>query len=198
MNVFLEKSCFCIYKKCPLYSTIETLRNSLGIVPQDNFIFSATISDNIKFFKDEYSDDDVKKAATHSCIYESILSFNDEFETVLGERGVNLSGGQKQRISIARALIKNPSVLILDDSLSAVDTITESSILENLKKIRKDKTNIIIAHRISSIENADEIIVMDNGEIREKGPHSELLKRKELYYDIFKEQCKDGKGFESS
>lgn len=179
--------------------SLETLRTSLGIVPQDNFLFSATISDNIKFFKDVYSEDEVEKASIYSCIYENILEFNEEFNTILGERGVNLSGGQKQRIAIARALIKNPSILILDDSLSAVDTVTESKILNNLNTIRKGKTNIIIAHRISSIENADEIIVMDKGKICERGTHNELINRKGLYYDIFKEQYKDSqKNLEAS
>jgi ATP-binding cassette subfamily B protein len=124
-------------------------------------------------------------------IYESISGLPESFNTIIGERGVNLSGGQKQRVSIARALIKNPPILILDDSLSAVDTITEAKILGNLKKLRKDKTNIIIAHRISAVENSDEIIVMNNGKIAETGNHESLIKKRGLYYEIYSEQYKD-------
>lgn len=170
---------------------LEDLRNSFGYVPQDNFLFSATIKDNITFFKDLYSYDDMKASTENSCIQHSIDSFKDKFNTLLGEQGINLSGGQKQRVSIARALIKDPAVLILDDSLSAVDTITEDSILNNLKNIRKGKTNIIIAHRISAVKNADEIIVLDNGFVRERGTHYELLQKGGIYYDIYNEQYKD-------
>ena len=113
---------------------LKTLRDSIGYVPQDNFLFSASIKDNIKFFKEIYTDEEVKNAAKNSCIFESIMDFPEGFDTILGERGVNLSGGQKQRISIARAIIRNPAILILDDSLSAVDTITESKFLKILKK----------------------------------------------------------------
>ncbi|MEG0306517.1 MAG: ATP-binding cassette domain-containing protein [Clostridium sp.] len=111
----------------------------------------------------------------------------------MGERGVNLSGGQKQRISIARAIIKNPGVLILDDSLSAVDTITEEQILKNFKKLRVDKSTIIISHKISSIKDADQIIVLDNGKIKEEGTHEKLIKKGGVYYEIYQEQCKDRK-----
>lgn len=119
--------------------SLETLRNAFGYVPQDNFLFSASIRDNITFFKDEYTKEDIENAAKCGCIYDTIMSFNDGFDTILGERGINISGGQKQRISIARAVIKNPPVLVLDDALSAVDTITEFEILNNLKRIRKRK-----------------------------------------------------------
>ena len=170
---------------------LETLRGGFGYVPQDNFLFSASIKDNIKFFRDDYSDEEIEKAAKVSCIYENIENFPDKFDTLLGERGVNLSGGQKQRISIARAIIMNPAVLILDDALSAVDTITESDILNNLKEIRKDRTTIVIAHRISALASADEIIVLDEGKIYERGTQEELLSKGGLYYDIYKEQCKD-------
>ena len=167
---------------------LKTLRDSFGFVPQDNFLFNASISDNIKFFKEIYSDEEVIDAAKNSCIFESIMDFPDGFNTILGERGVNISGGQKQRISIARALIKNPEILILDDSLSAVDTITETQILKNLKKARKNKTSIIIAHRISQVIDADEIIVLDKGKISERGTHLELIEKGGLYYDIYKSQ----------
>ncbi|BCZ45467.1 ATPase [Clostridium gelidum] len=166
----------------------KTLRDNFGFVPQDNFLFKASISDNIKFFKKIYSDEEVMEAAKNSCIYESIMDFSEDFKTILGERGVNISGGQKQRISIARALIKNPEILILDDSLSAVDTITEAQILKNIKRTRKDKTSIIVAHRISQVLEADEIIVMDKGKISERGNHLELIEKGGLYYDIYKSQ----------
>lgn len=167
---------------------LSTLRDSFGFVPQDNFLFSDSICNNIKFFKDIYSNELVIGAAKNSCIYESIMSFENEFNTILGEKGVNISGGQKQRISIARALIKDPKILILDDALSAVDTITEAKILRNLRKIRKNNTSIIIAHRISTVMHADEIIVIDKGRILERGTHMELLQKGGLYYDISKTQ----------
>lgn len=173
--------------------TLDTLREGFGYVPQEDFLFSASIKDNIRFFKDIYSDEDVENAARVSCIYESIQGLPEGFNTMLGERGVNLSGGQKQRISIARAVIKDPAVLILDDSLSAVDTITEEKIINNLRNIRKDKTTIIIAHRLSAVEEADEIIVLDDGRIMERGDNEELLKKRGLYHEIYMEQFKDNK-----
>jgi ATP-binding cassette, subfamily B, multidrug efflux pump len=168
--------------------SLEALRIGFGYVPQDNFLFSASIKDNIRFFNDMYSQEEVENAARLSCIYDSIAGFPQRFDTILGERGVNLSGGQKQRISIARAIIKKPPVLILDDSLSAVDTITQAQILDNFKNIRSDRTAIIISHRISAVEDADEIIVLDQGRIRERGTHSKLLQKGGLYYDIYTEQ----------
>jgi len=167
---------------------LKTLRDNFGFVPQDNFLFKASISDNIKFFKQIYSDKEVIDAAKNSCILESVKHFPDGFNTILGERGVNISGGQKQRISIARALVKNPEILIFDDALSAVDTITETQILKNLKEVRPDKTSIIIAHRISAVIEADEIIVLDKGKIIERGSHLELLEKGGSYYDIYKSQ----------
>lgn len=168
--------------------SLKTLREGFGYVPQDNFLFSASIKDNIKFFKNIYTEEQVENASKLSCIYESIKNLPKGFNTNLGERGVNLSGGQKQRISIARALIKTPAILILDDSLSAVDTITEGKILDNLKAIRNGKTAIIICHRISAAMDADEIVVLNKGTIHERGTHKELLKKGGLYYDIYKEQ----------
>ncbi|PJI06837.1 MULTISPECIES: ABC transporter ATP-binding protein [Clostridium] len=170
---------------------LSSIRDNIGYVPQDNFLFSASIKENIGFFKDIYSDDEIEASAKAACIYESILDFPNGFNTVLGERGVNISGGQKQRISIARAIIKNPSLLILDDSLSAVDAVTETNILNNLKDVRKNKTAIIIAHRLSAVKDADEIIVLDKGRIAEKGTHDELLKKGGIYYEIYREQFKD-------
>jgi len=170
---------------------LHTLRDSFGFVPQDNFLFNASISDNIKFFKDTYTEDEIINSAKNSCIYDSIMTFPKGFDEILGERGVNISGGQKQRISIARALIKNPQILILDDALSAVDTITEKQILKNLKRIRKNKTSIIISHRISAVIDADEIIVLDKGKILERGAHLELLEKGGIYYGLYKTQSQN-------
>jgi len=175
--------------------SLDNLRDSFGFVPQDNFLFSSTVNNNIKFFKKIYTDDQVKAATVSSCIYESIMNFSEGFETNLGERGSNISGGEKQRISIARALIKNPGILILDDALSAVDSITEKRILRNLKINRQGKTCIIISQRISVIKDADQIIVLNNGEIIEEGTHNDLLKKGGSYYDVYKEQSKDSKNW---
>ncbi len=174
--------------------SLETLRENIGYVPQDNFLFSATIEKNIKFFKEVYSDEEIEDAAKRSMIYESIMEFPDKFETLVGERGVNLSGGQKQRISIARAIIKNPAILILDDALSAVDTRTEEEILKNLKCIMKERTGIIIANRISAIMHVDMIIVMDHGSIIERGTHEELIKNQGLYFELYQEQHNENAG----
>lgn len=167
---------------------LATLRNNVGCVPQDNFLFSAKIKDNIKFFTDAYSDEDVEEASKMSSVYDNIVEFPEKFETIVGERGMTLSGGQKQRVSIARAIIKNPSILILDDSLSAVDTRTEEEILGNIKEILKDRTGIIIAHRISTIKHADEIVVLNNGKVAERGTHQELLDMKGKYYRLYRAQ----------
>lgn len=167
---------------------LAALRGGFGLVPQDNFLFSASIAENIRFFKDVYTDEQVEQAARNSCIYESIAGLPDGFETVLGERGVNLSGGQKQRISIARALVKDPEILVLDDALSAVDTVTESEILANLRKVRQKKTTVIIASRISAVMEADEIIVLDGGRICERGTHGQLLAEGGVYSEIYNYQ----------
>ena len=173
--------------------TLESLRSGIGVVPQDNFLFHASIMDNICFFKDIYSLAEVEQAAKDSCIYDSILECPDGFDTILGERGVNLSGGQKQRISIARALVRKSEVLVLDDALSAVDTVTEAKILENLRRLRKNKTTIIVASRISAVMQADEIIVLDKGKICERGTHEQLLERGGIYDEIFRYQYGAGK-----
>ena len=143
---------------------------------------------SIRFFKDIYTDEQMIQAAQDSCIYQNIMDLPNGFENILGERGVNLSGGQKQRISIARALLKNPEILILDDALSAVDTVTESQILSNLRRVRQGKTTIIIASRISAVMDADEIIVLDQGEICERGTHEQLLAKGGTYNEIYKYQ----------
>ncbi len=171
---------------------VEALRRGMGYVPQDSFVFAATVKDNIAFFKDGYSEAEVRQAAESALIADSISEFPDGYDTLLGERGVNLSGGQKQRLAIARALISDPAILILDDALSAVDSVTEGQILANLRQVRAGKTNILISHRISSIKEADEIIVLDKGVIAERGTHEQLLTKGGLYFDIYKEQHEDG------
>ena len=157
--------------------TVKSLRNFCAYVPQDNFLFSDTIANNIAFASDSSDIDEVVHAAKLSDIDGNITTFSHGYETVLGERGVTVSGGQKQRISIARALMKNASILILDDSVSAVDTDTEKKILTNLKQTREGKTTILIAHRISTVQNLDKIIYLDNGKVLDVGTHNELLAR---------------------
>lgn len=161
--------------------SLEQVRTSIAYVPQENFLFKQTIDENISFALPKVDGDKVEQAAYASGISKDVAEFKDGYKTVVGERGVTVSGGQKQRISIARALIKDAPVLIMDDSLSAVDTLTERHILTELKKIRKNKTTIIIAHRISTLEALDKIIVVDDGKINDVGNHNELLKRCEIY-----------------
>ncbi|GMX66741.1 ABC transporter ATP-binding protein [Paenibacillus elgii] len=170
---------------------LRTLRGQIGIVPQDQFLFSSTIRDNIGFDPKPYSDEQVVEAAKIAQVYENIVEFPNQFETALGERGISLSGGQRQRVSIARAVIKKPSVLIFDDSLSAVDTITEDLILEGLQSVMNRRTTIIIGHRISSVQSADQIVVMDEGRIVERGNHEQLLVRGGIYADMYHKQLLD-------
>lgn len=167
---------------------LSTLRTSIGYVPQDSFLFSTSIRENIAFGVEKASIKEIEEAAKTAQIYDNIMDLPDGFDTIVGERGVTLSGGQKQRVSIARALIKDPKILVLDDSLSAVDTDTEERILQGLKVIMKDRTSIIIAHRISSIKHADEIIVLDNGQIVERGRHDRLIDLKGHYYSLYHKQ----------
>ncbi len=166
----------------------DALLASIAYVPQDHFLFSATIADNIAFGKPEASYKDIVKAAAAAGIHEDIIHFTEGYETMVGERGVTLSGGQKQRLSIARALLLDPEVLILDDSLSAVDARTEELILETLKKERKSKTTIITAHRLSALNHADEIIVLEKGRITERGNHEELLLKNRWYAKMYQTQ----------
>jgi len=167
---------------------LKTLRENIAYVPQDNFLFSDTLRNNIAFGAADNDLEMVEQAAKEACIHENILNFPLKYETVVGERGATLSGGQKQRSSIARAFMKDAPILILDDSLSAVDTNTEERILENLKKNREGKTTIIIAHRISTIQNADRILVLDAGEAAEYGTHEELLKLQGIYARMYEKQ----------
>lgn len=170
---------------------LKTLRGQIGIVPQDPFLFSSTIRDNIGFDPKPYSDEQVAEAAKIAQVYDNIVEFPNQFDTPLGERGISLSGGQRQRVSIARAVIKKPSVLIFDDSLSAVDTITEDLILEGLQAVMNKRTTIIIGHRISSVRHADQIIVMDEGSIVERGRHDELVAKNGIYADMYHKQLLD-------
>lgn len=168
---------------------VETLRKQFGYVPQEHFLFSASIRNNIAFSNPNVSEEKIYEASRLSDIHEDISNFPEGYDTVVGERGVSLSGGQKQRISIARALIMDPKVLILDDSLSAVDAETEERILFNMQKERKGKTNIITAHRMSAVSKANLIIVMDNGTIIECGTHEALMSKKGWYYDTYNAQA---------
>ncbi len=170
---------------------LDSLRESIGFVPQDAFLFSDTIKDNIKIGNQEATDEQVYQAAKSAYIYHNIVEFNEQFDTLVGERGVTLSGGQKQRISIARALISNPEILIFDDCLSAVDTETEEIILQNLNEATKGKTTIIISHRASSVKNADQIIVLEEGKIVEAGTHTELIEKGGYYQDIYNQQLEE-------
>lgn len=167
------------------------LRNSIGIVPQDAFLFSDTIKNNIKFGKEDATDEEVMEAAKKAVVHNNIMSFNLQYETLLGERGITLSGGQKQRVSIARAIIKDPEILLFDDCLSAVDTETEEQILNNLLHISKDKTTIIVSHRVSSAKNADKIIILENGEIIQEGSHNQLINQLGYYADLYQKQLSE-------
>ncbi|SEM50078.1 ATP-binding cassette, subfamily B [Mesobacillus persicus] len=167
---------------------LDKLREAVGYVPQDHFLFSATVAENIAFANPEASREQVYEAARIARIHEDILDFTDGYETVVGERGVSLSGGQKQRISIARAILLNPEILILDDSLSAVDAKTEEEILEALKGNREGKTTLITAHRLSAIEHADLILVLEDGEIVERGTHEQLMEHEGWYKDMYLRQ----------
>ncbi|SFQ44586.1 ATP-binding cassette, subfamily B [Lachnospiraceae bacterium XBB1006] len=182
---------------------LTELRRNIAYVPQDNFLFSDTLERNIAFGVDleKVDKEEVTNAARAACIHDSIMEFPQSYETVVGERGVTLSGGQKQRSSIARALIKDAPILIMDDSLSAVDTDTEEHILENLRRIREGKTTILIAHRITTIQNADMIMVLEDGEMVECGNHQDLMAKNGVYKTMFEKQqleamkaAKEGEG----
>lgn len=170
---------------------IDSIRDSIGYVPQEAFLFSDTIANNILFGVDDKNPETGIKWAKTAAVHDNIIEFPKGYETFVGERGVTLSGGQKQRVSIARALVKDPNILIFDDSLSAVDTETEEMILNNLNEATKDKTTIIITHRISSAKNAGLIIMLDNGRITETGTHEELLAKNGLYKELFRKQMLD-------
>ncbi|MBN2853003.1 MAG: ABC transporter ATP-binding protein [Clostridia bacterium] len=167
---------------------LKYLRNNIGYVPQDNFLFSDTIAYNISFSEKGHTDEEIMEAAKKSSVYNDIMEFEEGFDTFLGEKGVNISGGQKQRLCISRALIQDRPIMIFDDCLSAVDVETEKEILHNLRDERDGRTSIVIAHRISTIKDSDMIIVLDNGEIAERGTHDELMDLKGEYYKMYKLQ----------
>jgi len=171
-------------------ANLDSLRSNIGYVPQEVFLFSDTISNNISFGlkETEINKDKIEQAAKDAAIYGNITEFKEGFETVIGERGITLSGGQKQRISIARAIIRNPKILVFDDCLSAVDTETEDEILRHLKRIMKGRSSVIISHRVSSVKHADKIVVLHHGEVVEEGSHLSLLDKKGYYFDIYRKQ----------
>ena len=167
---------------------LYNLRESTGYVPQDAFLFSDSIKNNIKFGKENATEEEVIEAAKNARVHKNIIDFKNGYDTVLGERGITLSGGQKQRVSIARAIIKSPEILLFDDCLSAVDTETEEKILKNLERVSKNKTTIIVSHRISSAKNAEKIIVLDEGKIIQAGTHQTLKKTEGYYKDLYRKQ----------
>lgn len=167
---------------------LTALRRNIACVPQDNFLFSDTLQNNIAFGSDNKSLEAVQEAAKNACIHDNIMEFPKQYQTLVGERGVTISGGQKQRSSIARALMKDAPILLLDDALSAVDTDTERQILDNLHRLRKGRTTIIVAHRISTIQDADHILVLDEGKVEEYGTHEELLNNGKLYASLYRKQ----------
>jgi ATP-binding cassette, subfamily B, multidrug efflux pump len=167
---------------------LDVLRTEVSCVAQETFLFSTSLKENIAFGVSSYTEEDILKAAAIAQIDKDVASFNDKYDTIIGERGLTLSGGQKQRVSIARAVMTNPKILILDDSLSAVDTYTEEEILKRLSAFMKERTSIIISHRISTVKNADKIIVIDGGKIVEEGTHDQLLEVHGIYADLFEKQ----------
>lgn len=169
-------------------ANLQRLRDSIGVVPQEAFLFSDTIKNNIKFGKENATDDEVIQSAKNAAVHDNIIDFKDQYETILGERGITLSGGQKQRVSIARAIIKNPEILLLDDCLSAVDTETEEAILNNLETVSKDKTTLIVSHRVSSAKNADKIIILNQGKIIQEGTHNQLVNQDGYYKELYLKQ----------
>jgi ATP-binding cassette subfamily B protein len=170
---------------------LYSLRDSIGYVPQDAFLFSDTIKNNIKFGKENATDEEVIQAAKYAQVHKNIIGFNKGYDTILGERGITLSGGQKQRVSIARAIIKDPQILLFDDCLSAVDTETEEKILNNLKKLTAGKTTIIVSHRISAAKNADKIIILDEGKVVQSGNHETLIEQAGYYKNLYLKQLSE-------
>jgi len=167
---------------------LETLRRSIGFVPQETFLFSDTVEENIAFGTDQTDKEAVRLAAQGASIASDIEDFPEQYATTVGERGITLSGGQKQRTAIARAIIRNPRILILDDALASVDTQTEDKILNHLREIMQGRTTIFISHRVSTVRNADRIAVLHGGRIVELGTHEELIARNGYYTDLYNKQ----------
>lgn len=170
---------------------LHSLRSAIGAVPQDAFLFSDTIRNNIKFGKATASEEEILEVAKMAVVHDNIMGFGKQYDTVLGERGITLSGGQKQRVSIARALLKDPVIYLFDDCLSAVDTETEEEILNNLKRASKNKTTLIVSHRVSSAKNADVILVLQDGQILQRGSHDELIGQKGYYKELYLHQLSE-------
>ena len=187
----IDKGTIKIDGICIANLNLSDLRNCVGFVPQDAFLFSDSIKNNIKFGNELATDEAIVDVAKEAMVHDNIVAFKNQYETILGERGITLSGGQKQRVSIARALLKSPEILLLDDCLSAVDTETEEQILNNLSRITKDKTTIIVSHRVSSIKNANYIIVLDQGQIIEEGTHTQLINIGGYYADLYLKQLSE-------
>jgi ATP-binding cassette subfamily B protein len=167
---------------------LAALRRNIGFVPQETFLFSDTIRENIAFGTDSANDEEIREAAEAANIADDIESFPEKYQTMVGERGLTLSGGQKQRTAIARALVRNPRILVLDDALSSVDTYTEEKILNHLREVMHGRTTIFISHRVSTVRNADRIAVLHGGRIVELGTHDELLARNGYYTDLYNKQ----------
>jgi ATP-binding cassette subfamily B protein len=167
---------------------LDFLRRNIGFVPQETFLFSDTVRENIAFGVEDATDEEIRAAAEAANIAADIESFPDKYQTMVGERGIALSGGQKQRIAIARALIRNPRILILDDALSSVDTQTEDKILNHLREVMRGRTTIFISHRVSTVRNADRIAVLHGGRVVELGTHEELIAREGYYTDLYNKQ----------
>jgi ATP-binding cassette subfamily B protein len=167
---------------------LETLRRAIGFVPQETFLFSDTVRGNIALGTETAGDEDVRRAAEAASIAAEIADFPEQYQTMVGERGITLSGGQKQRTAIARALIRNPRILVLDDALSSVDTYTEEKILNHLRELMQGRTTLFISHRVSTVRNADRIAVLHGGRIVELGTHDELIARNGYYTDLYNKQ----------
>jgi ATP-binding cassette subfamily B protein len=166
----------------------EWLRRQIGFVPQETFLFSATLAENIAWGVDHATHDEIERAAELAGLTSDIASFPAGYQTVIGERGITLSGGQKQRVAIARAVLRDPKILILDDALSSVDTLTEERILQGLAGVMRGRTTILISHRVSTVQNASRIFVIEHGEVAEQGTHAELIRNGGYYADLYQKQ----------
>lgn len=170
---------------------LKHLRESIGVVPQDAFLFSDTIRNNIKFGRENATEEEIIEVAEMAAVHNNIVGFAEGYDTILGERGITLSGGQKQRISIARAILKEAQIFLLDDCLSAVDTETEEAILNNLKKISEGKTTLLVSHRVSSAKNADKVLILDHGRLIQEGTHEQLVREEGYYKDLYINQLSE-------